>query len=47
MPDSFDAEIRAAAFQAVERLVREHGPILPWSTIAQGFDELKQRQASG
>lgn len=33
-----DWKIRAAAIQAVERMVARHGPALPWSIIEQGFD---------
>ncbi|WP_257455484.1 restriction endonuclease [Archangium lipolyticum] len=33
-----DWRFRAAAFQAVERLVARHGPILRWEHIAQGFE---------
>ncbi len=30
--------IRLAAFEHVERLTEEMGPVLPWTSLAQGFD---------
>lgn len=33
-----DAELRAAALTAMQRIVTRHGPILPWNLIAEGFD---------
>jgi putative restriction endonuclease len=36
--DDPDWRIRFEAFRALDRLVARHGPALPWSAIAEGFD---------
>jgi putative restriction endonuclease len=33
-----DTAVRLAAFAALARLERRHGPVLPWDVISQGFD---------
>lgn len=37
MPDP-DLPIRLATFAALDRLIRLHGPVLPWSAISEGFE---------
>ncbi len=38
-----DLPIRLAAFQALEHLTAQHGPVLPWSMIIEGFTHQGQR----
>lgn len=38
-----DWPIRAAALQAVELLVKRHGPVVPWSLLEKGFELNGQR----
>lgn len=38
-----DSHIRSAAFEALERQVARHGPLLPWSVIDEGFEWEGQR----
>jgi putative restriction endonuclease len=33
-----DTAVRLAAFEALDRLERRHGPVLSWDVIARGFD---------
>jgi len=38
MLDDPDLPIRRAAFRAVKALTEQHGPVLPWDAIAEGFE---------
>lgn len=38
LSDDPDADVRLAAFNALDKLCLRNGPVLPWSVIAEGFE---------